>query len=50
MPTCFNSAKTAAVELTANLDEQKPRNNKIVRLLLKQNPYSLLLFSVIGRD
>jgi hypothetical protein len=32
MPFCFHSAKTSAVEVNANLDEQKLRNNKIVRL------------------
>ena len=30
MPTCFHGVKTSAVEVTANLNEKKSRNNKIV--------------------
>jgi hypothetical protein len=30
MPKCFYGVKTSAVEVTANLNEKKSRNNKIV--------------------
>jgi hypothetical protein len=31
VPACFHAAKTSVVEVATNLDEEKLRNNKIVR-------------------